>query len=120
MTSRQLRKIATGLALVGLTLTAPAHAQPPWLEGQRDTVKSIIAEARGSHAAWDRIAELTDTFAPRLAGSPQLEAAIRWAAATMREDGLENVRLRRSWCPTGSVVKSPRSWWSHGRESFRC
>jgi carboxypeptidase Q len=99
MTSRQLWTITAGLALAGLSMTLSAQAQPPWLEGQRDTVKRIIAEARGSHAAWDRIAELTDTFGPRLAGSPQLEAAIRWAAATMREDGLENVRLEKVVVP---------------------
>jgi len=36
---------------------------------------------------------MTDTFGPRLSGSEALEAAIRWAADTMRADGLERVRL---------------------------
>src|SRR4029079_9497984 len=43
-------------------------------------------------AAWNRIAELTDTFGSRIAGSEALENAIDWALARMKTDGLENVR----------------------------
>src|SRR5215204_7347458 len=46
-------------------------------------------------AAWNRIAELTDTFGPRVSGSAALERAIDWTLARMRADGLENVRGER-------------------------
>jgi carboxypeptidase Q len=36
---------------------------------------------------------LTDRYGPRLTGSPQHEAAAKWAAATLTEWGLKNVRL---------------------------
>jgi carboxypeptidase Q len=37
--------------------------------------------------AWQQLARLTDTIGPRLSGSPQLEAAVRQVAATMRDLG---------------------------------
>jgi carboxypeptidase Q len=57
--------------------------------------------------AWERLAELTDTFGHRLSGSDALDAAIRWAEAEMKKDGLENVRLE--------PVKVPH--WVRGQES---
>lgn len=79
-----------------------------WLDAYRATANRIIGEALGSHFAWNRLAELTDRFGPRLSGTPALEAAIRWAAAEMQRDGLENVR-------TESVMV-PR--WVRGQESL--
>jgi carboxypeptidase Q len=64
-----------------------------WLDPYREPAHRLIAEASASHFAWDRLAELGDTFGHRLSGSASLEAAIQWAAAEMRKDGLENVRL---------------------------
>jgi carboxypeptidase Q len=58
-------------------------------------------------AAWNRIAELTDTFGNRLSGSEALEHAIDWTLAKMRTDGLENVR--------GEPVMVPH--WVRGAES---
>jgi carboxypeptidase Q len=57
--------------------------------------------------AWERLAELTDTFGNRLSGSQNLEQAIAWAAEQMKKDGLEHVRLE--------PVMVPR--WVRGRES---
>ena len=71
------------------------------------TATRIVEAARADSAAWDRLTHLTDTFGPRLSGSPALEAALRWAAAEMEKDGLENVRLEK--------VMVPR--WVRGRES---
>jgi carboxypeptidase Q len=51
---------------------------------------------------------MTDTFGPRLSGSPALEAALRWAADEMKKDGLENVRLEKAMVPR----------WVRGRESL--
>jgi carboxypeptidase Q len=61
-----------------------------------------------SRFAWERLAELGDTFGHRLSGSKSLEAAIQWAAERMKKDGLENVRLE--------PVKVPH--WVRGTESL--
>lgn len=78
-----------------------------WLDAYREPADRILASARADRAAWNRLAELTDSFGPRLSGTPQLEAAIRWAAAEMKKDGFENVRLEKVMVPT----------WVRGRES---
>jgi carboxypeptidase Q len=86
----------------------PPRVTPPWLAPYHDTANRLIGEAVGSDAAWQRLAYLGDTFGPRLSGSPNLDAAIRWAAEEMKRDGLENVRLE--------PVKVPH--WVRGRESL--
>lgn len=58
--------------------------------------------------AWDRLAELCDTFGGRLTGSRNLELAIEWAVQTMRRDGLEQVRLQKTTAPR----------WVRGTESL--
>jgi carboxypeptidase Q len=113
-----MRRHATRRLSVGLiagTIAVGVLADPPapagqdgdgWLAAYRDPAARIIGQALATTAAWDRLAELTDTFGPRLSGSPNLEAAIRWVAERMRADGLENVRLE--------PVMVPR--WVRGRE----
>jgi carboxypeptidase Q len=83
-------------------------AQPHWLDAYREPAKRLIDEALANRFAWERLAELTDTFGHRLSGSESLEAAIRWAAEQMKKDGLEKVRLE--------PVKVPR--WVRGSESL--
>ncbi len=106
-----MRNATRGLAFtVGVGVLAAglgAEDGTSWLDAYREPADRILASARGDRAAWNRLAELTDTFGPRLAGTPQLEAAIRWAAAEMKRDGLENVRLEKVMVPT----------WVRGRES---
>lgn len=68
----------------------------------------IIAAANRDSAAWNRLAELTETFGHRFSGSESLERAIDWMLARMKEDGLDNVR--------GEPVMVPR--WVRGRESI--
>ncbi|MGE5359725.1 MAG: hypothetical protein ACM3NQ_11975, partial [Bacteroidales bacterium] len=87
--------LATLAALSGAFAQSPAS----WLDGYRQPAKAIIDAATGSDAAWQRLAEMTDTFGPRLSGSPQLNAAIEWAAAEMRRDGLENVHTEPAMVP---------------------
>jgi carboxypeptidase Q len=81
---------------------------PEWLAPYRDAAAHLIGEALASDAAWQRLAYIGDTFGNRLSGSPNLEAAIQWAVAEMRKDGLENVRAE--------PVKVPH--WVRGRESL--
>lgn len=87
---------------------APRGTSPPWVEPYREPANRLIAEAEASDAAWQRLAYLTDTFGPRLSGSPNLAAAIKWAVEAMKRDGLENVHLE--------PVKVPH--WVRGRESL--
>lgn len=99
------------LALLGL-LDAPRSGagdvvSEGWLEAYRKDAQRIIAAAIADDTAWRRLAELTDRFGPRLSGSPQLEAALRWGAEQMRREGLANVRLEPVLVPH----------WVRGRES---
>ena len=64
--------------------------------------------ATADEFAWNRLAELTDTFGQRLSGSDNLKRAIVWAADAMKRDGLENVHTER--------VMVPR--WVRGQESI--
>lgn len=98
----------TGLIIVlGVSATG-AQRQDNWIEPYRPISQRLIAEAQSSDFTWRRLAELTDTFGHRLSGSESLERAIDWAVATMKADGLDNVRKE--------PVMVPR--WVRGRESL--
>ncbi len=79
-----------------------------WLDPYREASARLLGEALSSRHAWDRLAELGDTFGHRLSGSRALEDAIDWAVAQMKKDGLENVRKE--------PVKVTN--WVRGRESL--
>ena len=87
------------------TLASPARSQGP--AAYRAAADQLINQALKDSAAWNRIAELTDTFGNRLSGSAALERAIDWTLAKMKADGLENVR--------GEPVMVPH--WVRGNES---
>lgn len=53
----------------------------------RDVAAKILAAARTDRGAYAKLAFLTDRIGHRLAGSPELERAIAWAAQTMKDDG---------------------------------
>jgi carboxypeptidase Q len=86
---------ACGIAAVvvgGLSVVVAARApQDNWIAAYQPAAARLIAESQRTDAAWQRLAELTDTYGPRLSGSEALERAIDWAVATMKKDGLENV-----------------------------
>src|SRR5690606_39499459 len=84
-----------------------APTPPPWLDPHVPTMQRLADEAtRGGSAAWDRLAELCDTFGGRLTGSRNLELAIEWAIERMRADGFPEVRTE--------AVTAPR--WVRGDE----
>jgi len=91
--------------LVALTLSTQSGS---WIDQYRPAANRLIAESQSSDFAWQRLAEVTDTYGPRLSGSLGLERAIDWAVETMKKDGLDNVRKDR--------VMVPR--WVRGRESL--
>ena len=101
--------LAAALAVI-LHAVVPSASAPDdatWLAAYREPASRLIREALSSNAAWNRLAELTDTFGHRLSGSENLERAIEWAVAEMRKDGLDAVRTE--------PVMVPR--WVRGRES---
>jgi carboxypeptidase Q len=75
---------------------APVRAVAQSADAYRAAADRLIDAATRDSAAWNRIAELTDTFGPRVSGSAALERAIDWTLAKMRADGLENVRGERA------------------------
>src|SRR6476619_4934018 len=101
---RRFRSLAI-LAAVSALHPSTAAAQNAAL--YRAATDRLIDAATKDSAAWNRIAELTDTFGNRLSGSEALERAIDWTLAKMRADGLENVR--------GEPVLVPH--WVRGAES---
>jgi Zn-dependent M28 family amino/carboxypeptidase len=64
-------------------------AAPDTLSPYRDTAAKILAAARGNPAAYAKLERLTDHIGNRIAGSPQLTAAIAWASQAMKDDGLD-------------------------------
>ena len=90
-----MTRAAVLTALSFAVMSAPLSAQGPEAipAKYRAVASRIIAAAQAdSGSAWNRIAELTDRFGHRLSGSVALEQAISWTAATMIQDGLDNVR----------------------------
>ncbi len=57
-------------------------------DGYREVAAKILAAARQDRGAYAKLAVLTDRIGHRLAGSPELERAVAWAAQTMKDDGL--------------------------------
>ena len=89
------------------TAYSQSPSRPSWLDPYRETAAKLIHESTRDDFAWRRLAELTDTFGHRLSGSENLERAITWAEATMKRDGLQNVRTEPVMVPK----------WVRGRES---
>ena len=85
---------------------APLSAQIA--DDYRDSANRLIEAALADSFAYQRLAELVDTFGPRFSGSRNLEKAIDWILARMEADDLENVR--------GERVMVPR--WVRGKESL--
>jgi carboxypeptidase Q len=103
--------LACSLLFSVLVLQPAAQSVPrpdAWLDPYRDASSRLLGEALSTRHAWDRLAELGDTFGHRLSGSQALEDAIDWAVAEMKRDGLENVHKE--------PVKVPH--WVRGQESL--
>lgn len=76
----------------------PATKQATLAERYADTAAKILAAARADRGAYAKLAELTDKIGHRLSGSPGMERAVEWAAATMKADG-HDVRTERVMVP---------------------
>lgn len=77
-----------------------AQGSPDIAVSYRGAADRLIDAALGdSSTAWRRLAEMADTYGPRLSGSPNLERAIDWMVTQMKRDGLENVHTEPVMVP---------------------
>jgi len=97
------RRVATVSGVVALALVLPLAA----VRAQTAAADRLIDGALKDSAAWNRLAELVDTYGNRPVGSASLESAIDWIVAQMKKDGLENVHTETVMVPH----------WVRGRES---
>ena len=105
---RRILPIALVIAVLGLPpmgLGAQSSAIP---QDTREAAQRLMQAALESPVTWDRLADLVDTFGPRLSGSESLEAALDWILERMESDGLENVRAEPAMVPR----------WIRGNESL--
>ena len=81
-------------------------AAPPLSETYKEAATQIMSAALVDRDGYAHLSYLCDRIGNRISGSDSLNAAIVWAAAQMKRDGLENV--------TTQPVKVPH--WVRGRE----
>ena len=91
----------------GALTPATVQTSPVANEYQADATRLIDA-ALADSTAYRRVGTIVDQFGARFSGTPQLEAAIDWILAKMKDDGLENVH--------SEPVMVPR--WVRGEESL--
>src|SRR5450432_2182774 len=106
LTTRAAALTTRAAALTCAIALAASVASAP-LGAQSTPADKLIDGALKDSAAWNRLAELVDTFGNRPVGSTSLESAIDWIVAQMKKDGLDNVHTEPVMVPH----------WVRGRES---
>ena len=110
-------RLLIAIVLIGLpaTVWTETDAGTTWLAQLKPDAERLLKAATSDDFAWQRLAELTDTFGHRLSGSENLSRATAWAVATMKADGLENVRTEPVMVPrwvrgyeSAEIVDPPR------------
>jgi carboxypeptidase Q len=91
--------LAAGLMLGGGAATAAGAGRPLDAAALEDIASRLRTEERSSQGAYEKLAWLCDRIGPRLSGSPQAAAAVGWGAATLRRDGLKEVRQEQVLVP---------------------
>ena len=99
-----MRRIASIFPL--LLLSPLAWSEDPPADEPADLAESLYDRATQSERAYKNLEHLADHIGHRLSGSESLAQAVEWAAASMREGGLQ-VRLQ--------PVQVPH--WERGQES---
>ncbi|MFN0068012.1 MAG: hypothetical protein ACKVYV_10295, partial [Limisphaerales bacterium] len=61
-------------------------------DGLADESSQRLRQATNGTPAFARLTELCDRFGARFSGTTNLEAAIDWTVARLREDGFDEVR----------------------------
>ena len=89
-----MRKPVLSLGALALTLSVlPAASAPP------DPAAALVARALGPTPLMDDLRELCDRIGGRPAGSPANDRAVDWAAARLREAGVDAVTLESFTVP---------------------
>ncbi len=96
------------ISFMMLIVSSDAQTRPDWLAPLHDNADKLMKAATADQFAWNRLAELTDTYGQRVSGSDNLDRALEWAVQTMKKDGLENVHTEKVMVPK----------WVRGRESL--
>ena len=103
------------LAAPLLTAQTTPEAAPPLDVQYREAGGRLLGAALTDTEGWEDLTYLTTVIGHRLSGSPQLEQAIDWAVAGMREDGLANVHEQLVMVPhwvrgaESAAVVAPRA-----------
>lgn len=88
-----MKKLTLSLALLGCLISSAwpqsRTATPALSKELINQLHSVRDSALGSDYAWQQLAHLTENIGPRIAGSPQAQAASEYVAAEMRKLGLE-------------------------------
>jgi len=115
--SAAVNTTSTGTALPAAATTPAAGPASPAADGgtvlqpiaqpYADIAARILTASLANHAAYDRLAVLSDEIGPRLSGSVALTRAVSWARDEFARDAQENVELE--------PVRVPH--WLRGAES---
>lgn len=90
---------AASLVLAALAACSTVTAPAPTDAAQTARVQQLAMRALEDNQAIATLASLCETAPKRLSGSSGYDDAVRWAVATMRESGLQNVRAEPVMVP---------------------
>jgi hypothetical protein len=93
--------------LCSLLLACGATSAADLADQYKSVADKLIDAALADNDGYAKLAYLCDRIGARLSGMPSLDRAIQWSVATMKSDGLSNVRV--------IPVKVPK--WVRGAES---
>ena len=88
-----MTRCISGIILALSFAVGPAKAQAPTpiANQYRAAAAKIITKALSDSSAWNKLADLTDTFGHRESGSPALDSASDWILSQLKADGFDNV-----------------------------
>lgn len=93
--------------VLSISLGCGASFAADLTEQYKSVADKLIDAALADNDGYSKLAYLCDRIGARLSGMPSLDRAIKWSEATMKSDGLSNVRV--------IPVKVPK--WVRGAES---
>src|ERR1700688_2159857 len=79
--------------LVALSVACGTMLAADITEQYKSVADRLIDAALADNDGYAKLAYLCDRIGARLSGMPSLDRAIQWSAATMKNDGLSNVRV---------------------------
>ncbi len=85
--------------VAGLLAQASVSAAASLTDTYADAASRLIGAALTSDHAYTRLEQLCDGVGHRIAGSENMARAVEWAAAAMRADGFDTVRLQPAMVP---------------------